>query len=84
MLPATGPLLSACLHRPVRCGPRGTGPGPIPSRPVDLGTAIPRLAKSASHRLPSRGSSLPNLLPTFFFKNIIYLCIIKKSRHFNQ
>lgn len=22
--------------------------------------------------------------PTFFLKNIIYLCIIKKSRHFNQ
>ena len=28
--------------------------------------------------------TLPTLLPTFFFKNIIYLCIIKKSRHFNQ
>lgn len=40
--------------------------------------------RGGQERLGEMALSLPTLLPTFFFKNIIYLCIIKKSRHFNQ
>ena len=68
---------------------------PSPARPMDAVFVqrpgrcrldVPRLMASpgGQDRPGETAPTLPTLLPTFFFKNIIYLCIIKKSRHFNQ
>lgn len=83
------PLLRA-PHRalPSRCQPRAqAGEGILELKnPNPQGTARKREGKEKNNNknglkvFPSPRTPFP----TFFLKNIIYLCIIKKSRHFNQ